>query len=117
MVFTLICGHTYSGISTLFGLLGINTGSKTTYHDRVVPKAEEAVEAVLKFLVECRNKTPDKRDLHLVIDAGWSHPGWWARECTVIAIDGKTGLPIEIVHVLKGRGYTGSSRGTILPLV
>ena len=53
-------------------------------------------------------------DVSLILDAGWSHPGWWARECTVIAVDAKTGLPFAIKHVLKDRGYTGSSRGNTL---
>ena len=48
-----------------------------------------------------------------MIDAGWSHPGWWANECTIIGVDTQTGLPIAIEHVIKGQNYHGFSRGKI----
>jgi hypothetical protein len=31
-----------------------------------------------------------------MLDVGWNYSGWWARECTIIAIDGNTGLPVYI---------------------
>src|SRR5437764_15010627 len=46
-----------------------------------------------------------------MIDAGWSHPDWWARECTVIGVDCGTGLPIAVFHVIRGTNYNGSSKG------
>jgi hypothetical protein len=63
------------------------------------------------FLRECRLKTPDRNKVRIIIDAGWSHPGWWARECTVIAIDGNTGLPLAIYHVIKDVNFKGTSKG------
>ena len=46
-----------------------------------------------------------------MVDAGWSYPGWWARECTVVGVDCETGLPVAIYHVIRDKNYVGSSRG------
>jgi len=118
LVFILIAGDTYSKISTLFSLLGISVGSKDYYDRTVIPDVDGAVAAVTeRILRDCWNQTPHKDDMYIMLDAGWSHPGWWAKECTVIALDGKTGLPVEVVHVIKGKnGYNGSSRGLRLQL-
>lgn len=67
------------------------------------------------FLKECR-KQSDMHDTGIIVDAGWSHPGWWAKECTVIALDDKTNLPIHRAHIRKGVNYTGSSKGTVCVL-
>ena len=112
LITILLTGDTYSKVSAIFHLLGTNIGSKDYYHDTVIEQVEKAVsEESEKFILQCRQITPDKKDIHLIVDAGWSHPGWWARECTVIGIDGKTGLPIGIKHIIKSKNYEGSSKG------
>jgi hypothetical protein len=63
------------------------------------------------FIEDNRNQIDDKNNVTIVVDGAWSHPGWWARECTVIALDFITGLPIAVQHVIKDRNYTGSSKG------
>ena len=44
------------------------------------------------------------------MDGGWSHPGWWARESVVIALDAKTGYPLALKHLIRGRNYEGTSK-------
>jgi len=105
-------GDTYYRIASILALVGLNIGSQQFYNSKVVTKLDDAVFKVTQqFLAECRKMTPNRKDMHIIIDAGWSHPGWWARECTVIAVDGKMNLPIAIEHVIRGQNYTGSSRG------
>jgi hypothetical protein len=97
----------------LFLLLGMGFPSHSFYKEGVLPLLESAVEEEMKeFLAACRKLT-DVHDVGIVVDAGWSHPGWWARECTVIALDDKTNLPIHRVHVRKGFNYKGSSKGML----
>jgi len=62
--------------------------------------------AFFQFFLCTTTKNYDR----VVIDAGWSHPGYWARECTVIALDGRTGLPLAVQNVLKHRNFDGSSK-------
>ena len=114
MILIIITGNTYAKVNTLFGLMGVNIGSESFYNTKIIPKMDIAVSKILdRFLLECRLNTPNIKDVHLIVDAGWSHPGWWARECTVIAIDSSTGLTLAVKHVLKGkeREYSGSSKG------
>src|SRR5690242_5876810 len=113
LLFIIITDDTYSRVAGIMALIGLNFGSKQFYNNKVVTELDTAVLNVTKeFLAECRKRTPNTQDMHIIIDAGWSHPGWWARECTVIAIDGKTNLPVEIEHIIKGDNYKGSSRGS-----
>ena len=120
----LLSGESFSKISLLFGKIifynlivllgftGINFGSEKHYHDFIVPKVTNVVEKITnQFLKQCCLKTLNKDAVKIIIDAGWSHPGWWARECTVTAIDGSTGLPLAVYHVLKSRNFEGSSKG------
>jgi hypothetical protein len=73
---------------------------------------EKAVNSLLKKFLECnRIQIKNKDDIYLMLDAGWSYFGWWARKCTIIAIDGNTGLSIYIQHAIKEKNYIGSSRG------
>ena len=86
--------------------------SSSLFHKNVLKSVDKAVSLVLEqFLKECRLKTPDRHNVRVIIDAGWSHPGWWARECTVIAIDGQTGLPLAFYHVIRDENFSGSSKG------
>jgi hypothetical protein len=113
LIAILLSGEIYSKVSVLFHILGTNIGSKDYYHSTVVTKVDDVVkQEVEKFILQCRQLTPDVNDVHVTIDAGWSHPGWWARECTIIAVDGKTGLPIAMKHIIKDFNYEGSSKGT-----
>jgi hypothetical protein len=90
-------------------------GSEKMYYKTVAPDVDNAVKTVTdEFLLQCRLKTPDRHNVRVVIDAGWSHPGWWARECTVIGLDGQTGLPLAVFNVIKGENFEGSSKGIIL---
>jgi hypothetical protein len=54
-----------------------------------------------------------------VVDAGWSHPGYWARECVVIALCAQTRLPIGVQHVVLGENYNSrwSSKGMVVQLL
>ena len=115
MMLIVLCGTTYRVVSSLLGMLGIFMESESKFGKKTMPFLSRAVEKITnEFILKCRSTTPNLSDVHIMIDAGWSHPGWWARECTVIALDGKTGLPIGIFHVLKGKNFEGTSRGMIL---
>jgi hypothetical protein len=112
LMIVLLTGSTFQQIHSMFSLLGIHILSESYYHQKAVPTLENAIETIFKsFIKDCRNEIEYPNDVHLIIDAGWSHPGWWARECTVLAIDGKTGLPVGLCHVIKGENYNGSSKG------
>jgi hypothetical protein len=58
-----------------------------------------------------REKIEDTSDLWILLDGGWTHPGWWARECCMYAIDALTGLPIARYYVIKDENWNGSSKG------
>ena len=110
----LISGNTYQKTSTIFGIMGIGLESESKFCKSVLPEMERAVQKITdQFIIQCRIKTPSKSDVHVMIDAGWNHPGWWAREATITALDGKTSLPIGLFHVIKGKNgnFSGSSRG------
>ena len=93
----------------------MTVGSETFYHRKVVPETDKAVSTVTdQFLKQCRLATPDRHQVRVVIHAGWSHPGWWARECTVIGLDGRTGLPLSVFHVIRGTNFEGTSKGNFL---
>ena len=95
-----------------FNLNGIPHISKKYYHESVIPSLFDIVDDLREqFLKDCKKTVKNRSNLKLMIDAGWSHPGWWARECTVIAINQENGLPIAIQHVLQGKNYFGSARG------
>lgn len=112
MVSILLTGSTFEKTSALFSIMEMEIGSKSFYHETVVNDVDNAVTELLKdFLKWTREQIKDKNNVFLVFDAGWSHPGWWARECTVIAVDGHTGLPIFVQHVIRGTNYEGSSKG------
>ena len=108
----LLSGSTWIKASGMVTLMDLPSPSKTFFYGTVSDNVGTAVESVTKdFIYQCRKKIADINDLFVVIDAGWSHAGWWARECTVTAVDGFTGLPIAYCHVIRGENYTGSSRG------
>ena len=73
--------------------------------------AKATKEVFDEFIQVCREKIKDKKNLSVILDAGWSHPGWWARECTIICLNQDNGLPIAVKHVKKGENYEGSSKG------
>ena len=66
------------------------------------------------FLEWNRRQIKNKDDIYLILDAEWSHSGWWTKECTIIAVDGNTGLSVYIQHAIRGTNYTESSRGSKL---
>jgi hypothetical protein len=116
LVLIVLSGSTYQKVSTLFGIMGMEVESESKFSKTVLPDLDKAVQRITdEFIIQCRIATPDKADVHVMIDAGWSHPGWWARECTITALDGKTSLPISVFHVIKGKNgnFSGSSRGII----
>ena len=113
LLYVIMTEDTYGRVASILALIGLHIGSEQYYHNKVVPKLDVAVSNITqRFLAECRKKTPNPKDMHIMIDAGWSHPGWWARECTVIAVDGKTNLPVAMEHIIRGENYKGSSRGS-----
>ncbi len=112
LVAILLSGSTFERTCSLFNIMEMDIGSKVFYHRTVVPDVDNAVNNLLDdFLKWTGSQIKDKNDVFVVFDAGWSHPGWWARECTVLAVDGHTGLPIFVQHVIRGTNYEGSSRG------
>jgi hypothetical protein len=114
MLSILFSGSTWAKFSFIFSLMEINTGSKSNFIGKFQDKVDVAVKEVLSdFLRDCRKSSFHPDDTFVILDAGWSHAGWWARECTVTAIDGYSGLPISVIHVKKGRqgNYIGSSKG------
>jgi hypothetical protein len=115
LISILLRGDTYSNTAALFSLMGLPIGSKTYYYGKIVKLVSEAVEKVtLRFLQHNCQQSPNLQEVYLILDAGWSHPGWWARECTVLAVDAKTGLPFAVQHVLRDKNYIGSSKGNII---
>jgi hypothetical protein len=113
MASILLTGSTWDRASSLFSLLEIPIGDKTTYHREACDLVDKAVQDITQqFVADCRKKVVDRNDVCLMVDAGWSHPGWWARECTVIGVDCQTGLPLSIYHVIRNKNYKGSSKGT-----
>jgi hypothetical protein len=111
-----LCGTSYQIVSTILGIMGIPMESESKFSQNILPKLTQAVNQITKeFIIKCRLATPDRNDVKVMIDAGWSHPGWWARECTITALDGKTSLPISVFHVIKGKNgnFDGSSRGNL----
>ena len=94
----------------------MHLGSETYFYTTTLPKVMISVQRVTDaFLWDCKLQTPQPDNMRLIIDAGWSHPGWWARECSVIALDGKSGLPVAVHHVIRGKNFiSDSSRGKCL---
>ena len=114
LVLIIISGSTYQKVSTLFGIMGMGVESESKFSKTVLPDLNKAVQKITDdFIFQCRVATPNTLDVNVMIDAGWSHPGWWARECTVTVLDGKTSLPLGVAHVIKGKdgNFQGSSRG------
>lgn len=90
----------------------MDIGSQSYYSEKVIPAVDSAVQIVInRFLLECRTTISNPQQVRVIIDAGWSHPGWWARECTVLGIDADTGLPLAIYHVIRDKNFIGSSKG------
>jgi hypothetical protein len=112
LVSLMLIGDQYVKVAALFTILGVHLASESYFYKSVVPDFATGMKDVTEdFIKYCRHMSPDLQDLHVIVDAGWSHPGWWARECTVIAVDAKTGLPIAVKHVIRGLNYKGSSKG------
>ncbi len=93
-------------------LCDIPLTSEGAFYKTVVPMMNEVVNDLLDhFIMEIRKKLKHNKSVGIIVDGGWSHPGWWAREHTVVALDDVSGLPIGFYHVIKGTNYQGSSRG------
>jgi hypothetical protein len=93
-------------------LCDIPTSSEASFYNTIMTTMDEVVQKLLDdFIVEVRKKVKNRKSVGIIIDGGWSHPGWWAREHTVVALDDVTGLPLGYYNVLKGKNYEGSSRG------
>lgn len=102
-------------MNLIFSLLGMPSPSKTSYHQSFLPLFKQIVtEMVDKLIFECRLAA--KQHIDIVVDGSWSHPGWWAHECTVLVLDGKTGMPLGRKNIIKNINYRGSSRGNNLQL-
>ena len=112
MLSILVSGSTWAKAEAFFSLMEINSGSKSQFFGNFQNKVDVAISEIMtNFIMDCRKQTFDPQDTFVIIDAGWSHPGWWARECSVTAIDGYTGFPIAIYHVIRNKNYIGSSKG------
>jgi hypothetical protein len=86
--------------------------SSWTYQHEVVTELEKVCKEMQEELCRYgRSCTPHPEDVWVLIDCGWSHPGHWANESTVVAIDGRTGLPLMIKNLIRGKNYHGSSKG------
>ena len=125
LVSILLTDDTFTKVNTLFGnsykiylilkgFIGMNVGSESYYNETVVPNVDNAVDKVTKdFIMECRLSTPNPNRVRVIIDAGWSHSGWWARKCTVFGIDADTGLLLAVYHVIRGENFQGSSKSIL----
>ncbi len=86
--------------------------SEGAFYNTIVPIMDQIVQALVDdFIIEVRKKLKNYKSVGVIIDGGWSHPGWWARELTIVALDDLSGLPVGYCHVIKGKNYDGSSRG------
>ncbi len=96
----------------------LNQLSKQAFYRDIVPTVEHVVEEFLEEVCRMgRSVTPDPNDVWVIVDTGWSHPGHWANESTTILCDGKTGLPLTVHHVIRGKNYEGSSQGNVIHAV
>ena len=95
-------------------MAGLRFGSEDLFHRNVAKNLSNSVETVTNtFIWNCRAQIINKNDVHLIVDARWSHSGWWANECTIIGVDAQTNLPIAVFHVIRNTNYMGSSRGKL----
>jgi hypothetical protein len=89
----------------------MNSIPKMFYYQHFVPAVQSiATSLVDNFIHECRLKIIDTSDVKLIVDGGWTHPGWWANECCVYAIDADTSLPIAREYVIRGENFSGTSK-------
>jgi hypothetical protein len=96
-------------------LVDIPVGHESAFYQTVVPLLTSVVKNLLQdFVFSVRAKVKNRKSVGVIIDGGWSHPGWWAKEHTVIALDDELGLPLAYKHVIKGQNYFGSSRGKVV---
>jgi hypothetical protein len=52
-----------------------------------------------------RSKINNKNDVWILLDGGWTHPGWWSRECCMYVLNCTTGLPIARKYLMKGKNW------------
>jgi hypothetical protein len=62
------------------------------------------------FIHQCRMQVKDKSNISILLDGGWSHPGWWANECCLYALEAETSLPLARYYVIRGKNFQGSSK-------
>lgn len=102
-------------------MLGLPPIQESFFLRNFIPFAEEKIECITneflaknRFFYYCnlkiRESISNKNDVWLLLDGGWTHPGWWARECCMYAIDAFSGLPIARKYIIKGTNWTGSSK-------
>jgi len=96
----------------MFKLMGVPVPDQSAFYRTIIPLMSQVVQELTDELLQnIRLSLNDGRSLSVVMDCGWSHPGWWAKEATVVALDGESGLPVGYINVIKGSNYFGSSKG------
>lgn len=63
-----------------------------------------------EYILQCRLQVKDKGNVKILLDGGWSHPGWWANECCIYALDADTSLPIARKYVVRNKNFQGTSK-------
>ncbi len=54
------------------------------FYTTITPLLFVVIKELLQdFLLKIRSKVKNRHNVGIIIDGGWSHPGWWAREHTV----------------------------------
>ena len=86
----------------MFQLMGVSISDHSAFYRTIIPVLSHVVQEISDQLIqEVRMSVNDGRSVSVVMDCGWSHPGWWATEATVIALDGQTGLPLGYINIIK----------------
>ncbi len=112
-------------MQAMASIIGLQPPSRSTYFNQFVPYIENIIQKrVDSAITTMRNSCINSKDvtfiildniyyqqLTIVIDGGWSHPGYWANQCSIYAIEANSGLLIGQVHVQRGINYIGSSKG------
>jgi hypothetical protein len=96
----LFSGLTYNNYEEVFNLLGCKAMDNKTFN-RYCLNAESAVEEMVEELLKSNREMFQDSELWVTFDAGWSSRGWSANECTVVLFEARTGVLLDLEHVLR----------------
>ena len=76
LISLMLTGDQFVKVAALFAILNVHLASESYFYKSVVPDFATGVEDVTEdFIKHCRYMSPNLQDLHVIVDAGWSHPG------------------------------------------